>query len=98
MMSMYKNTWCSHCGREFGSGDHGYSHCQDHLGYKRDELRVELAEMADHNGEIAYTSNTRSLLDNAKAAGLVKAISGKFRMVEPGHLNSIYRLIPEESK
>ena len=92
MMPRYESTSCSQCGHEFGPGDHGYSHCQDHPGYKRDEMRAELVEMADDKGEIAYTSNTRNLLDNGEAAGLVKAVSGKFRMVEPGHLNNIYRL------
>ena len=91
-MTMYEKTSCSQCGREFGPGEHGWSHCQDHPGYKRDELRAELVEMADDKGEIAYTSNTRDLLDNGEAAGLVKAVSGKFRLFEAGHLNSIYRL------
>lgn len=26
----FPNTYCSQCGREFGPGDHGYSHCSDH--------------------------------------------------------------------
>jgi hypothetical protein len=28
--SRFPNTYCSQCGGEFGPGDHGYSHCQDH--------------------------------------------------------------------
>jgi hypothetical protein len=62
-----------------------------------DEVRFELYAMADAKGEIAFTSNTRVLLVEAEAAGLVKAVSGKFRMVEPGCLNSIYRLVPKAS-
>lgn len=27
----FENVSCSQCGREFGPGDHGYSHCADHL-------------------------------------------------------------------
>ena len=26
----FENTYCSQCGREFGPGDHGYSHCENH--------------------------------------------------------------------
>ena len=26
----FQNTFCSQCGEEFGPGDSGYSHCQDH--------------------------------------------------------------------
>jgi len=59
----------------------------------RDRVVEQLREMADANGEIAYTGNTRSLLDFAEEQGCVKAVSGKFREVEPGHLNSIYRIL-----
>ncbi len=34
--SRYENTFCSNCGREFGPGDHGFSHCENHPGWKRD--------------------------------------------------------------
>lgn len=26
----FDNVFCSQCGQDFGPGDHGYSHCQDH--------------------------------------------------------------------
>lgn len=26
----FAKTYCSQCGGEFGPGDHGFSHCQDH--------------------------------------------------------------------
>ena len=26
----FNNTYCSQCGDEFGPGEHGYSHCDDH--------------------------------------------------------------------
>lgn len=26
----FQKTYCSQCGGEFGPGDHGYSHCEDH--------------------------------------------------------------------
>lgn len=30
MTPRFDKTYCSHCGGEFGHGDHGYSHCEDH--------------------------------------------------------------------
>lgn len=30
-MPKFENTYCSQCGAEFGPGDHGYSHCSDHI-------------------------------------------------------------------
>jgi hypothetical protein len=32
----YDNVSCSQCGRSFGPGDHGFSHCEDHPGYVQD--------------------------------------------------------------
>lgn len=26
----FPQTWCSQCGQEFGPGDEGFSHCEDH--------------------------------------------------------------------
>lgn len=26
----FTNVYCSNCGREFGPGDHGFSHCESH--------------------------------------------------------------------
>lgn len=26
----FQTTYCSQCGQEFGAGDHGYSHCDNH--------------------------------------------------------------------
>lgn len=30
VLPKFDKTYCSQCGREFGPGDHGYSHCIDH--------------------------------------------------------------------
>lgn len=30
MNARFKNVSCSNCGHDFGPGDHGYSHCEDH--------------------------------------------------------------------
>lgn len=29
-MPKFDNVFCSSCGEEFGPGDHGFSHCEDH--------------------------------------------------------------------
>ena len=43
-MAKFQNVSCSHCGQEFGPGDHGYSHCDDHPGWKHErKLRRERA-------------------------------------------------------
>lgn len=34
----FPETFCSQCGAEFGPGDHGYSHCENH----RDKERVRI--------------------------------------------------------
>jgi hypothetical protein len=30
----FAHTYCSQCGGEFGPGDHGFSHCENHQQYK----------------------------------------------------------------
>ena len=37
-MPRFEQTSCSQCGRDFGPGDHGFSHCDQHPGWKRDRL------------------------------------------------------------
>ena len=32
---LFKNTYCSQCGQEFGAGNHGFSHCKDHQKRRR---------------------------------------------------------------
>jgi hypothetical protein len=31
-MARFPETYCSQCGGQFGPGDHGYSHCENHAG------------------------------------------------------------------
>jgi len=40
MSSRYDDTFCSQCGKSFGPGGNGYSHCEDHT---RLNLRVRRA-------------------------------------------------------
>lgn len=66
---------------------------EDHRRQNLFALEQRLHEMADDKGEIAMTSNTRSMIEEAEGLGIIRAVSGKFRMVEEGHLNSIYRIL-----
>ena len=34
----FENVGCSQCGRDFGPGEHGFSHCVNHPGWKRDRM------------------------------------------------------------
>lgn len=36
-MARFENVSCSNCGASFGPGDHGFSHCDQHPGYRRDQ-------------------------------------------------------------
>lgn len=31
----FQNTFCSQCGAEFGPGNHGFSHCENHQHLRR---------------------------------------------------------------
>lgn len=44
----YANVSCSQCGRSFGPGDHGFSHCDQHPGFAQDinEWRNQLTKVA----------------------------------------------------
>lgn len=45
-MARFDKTYCSQCGGEFGPGDEGFSHCEDHAGQINrddDESPAELA-------------------------------------------------------
>lgn len=37
----FPNVSCSHCGQEFGPGDAGFSHCEDHIGAKQSTRNTE---------------------------------------------------------
>lgn len=32
----FQEVFCSQCGQSQGQGEHGFSHCDDHPGWKRD--------------------------------------------------------------
>lgn len=38
MTARSENVSCSQCGRDFGRGEHGFSHCDQHTGWKRDRM------------------------------------------------------------
>lgn len=44
-MAKFENVSCSQCGKDFGPGDHGFSHCDSHMSHAT-RLRY-LAEISD---------------------------------------------------
>lgn len=56
-------------------------------------LEHRLHEMANDQREITITDNTRADLEAGVECGLVKPVSGKFRMLHDGILSSVYRLV-----
>ena len=57
MQTLYDEVSCSQCGRSFGPGHHGFSHCEDHPGHVQDmaEYKRRLLSIAD---TIMVTANT----------------------------------------
>jgi hypothetical protein len=41
----FSQTSCSQCGKEFGPGDHGYSHCRDHAAPEPDDKDKRIAQL-----------------------------------------------------
>lgn len=39
----FQQTSCSSCGQTFGPGDHGFSHCDRHPGWKQDRKNARIA-------------------------------------------------------
>ena len=52
----------------------------------------ELAGIQE-GGKVVMTAETRPLIEAALAHGLVEIIPGEVRSIEPGRLNSVYRLV-----
>lgn len=70
----YTNVQCSQCGGEFGPGDHGFSHCENHVG-KLDHSRVDAAiaylKMNDPYNQAGADRTTALEVQLRAAAGLV---------------------------
>lgn len=43
----FEKTYCSQCGAEFGPGDYGYSHCEDHKDADLHRLRTALRNLSN---------------------------------------------------
>jgi hypothetical protein len=44
-MARFPVTYCSNCGKAFGPGDHGFSHCKHHNGMRSLTAREESAAL-----------------------------------------------------
>lgn len=58
-MPRFDKTYCSQCGGEFGPGDSGFSHCQDHPPYAK-AYNSDLYATADSVACPACTSTSGS--------------------------------------
>ena len=50
-MPKFDKTFCSNCGREFGPGDHGFSHCHQHQKSPRPDLSTIAKRNAFYNSD-----------------------------------------------
>jgi hypothetical protein len=73
----FANTSCSQCGGEFGPGDHGYSHCENHAGRSTRPMhgtvdadlwdaKQHRARLAAHGGESELRQALRGLLKHTE--------------------------------
>ena len=56
----FEKTTCSQCGRSFGPGDSGYSHCEDHA-----QVKIKFW-YTDGDGVPCQTISDKMTLRNAK--------------------------------
>jgi len=75
---LFENVSCSQCGRDFGPGNHGYSHCSDHTGRqcagckwaqekedRYDQLRCCCDDSPNAWGDVEATDCCESFLPNS---------------------------------
>lgn len=71
----FENVSCSSCGRDFGPGDWGYSHCADHAdsGDWRDRYIGQLQVMVDDMRESldASTREVARLRERYESPGII---------------------------
>lgn len=74
---LFENVSCSQCGRDFGPGEHGFSHCSDHTGRqcancrwsmplegRYDQIRCTNDESPEAWGDVEATGCCESFLPN----------------------------------
>ena len=68
-------TYCSQCGKGFGPGDHGFSHCVDHKGKKVVEEAAEPWMAAEHEGHDRAAEEISQLLYHVQVMMLASKVS-----------------------
>lgn len=91
MSFKFAQTWCSQCGREFGPGNHGFSHCENHaaidaLAAERDALAAKLSKITRHArkaGKARWKGTTKA----ERSAAMRKAVLARWSKTrqEQGH-------------
>ncbi|WP_157359762.1 hypothetical protein [Caldimonas brevitalea] len=69
---MYSNVGCSQCGRYFGPGDHGFSHCENHGGispHRMAEMGDAKHTLGDLEEAVADFLEAQDALDNRELQG-----------------------------
>ncbi len=77
----FEKTYCSQCGKEFGPGDHGYSHCSDH----KSDAKNEAACGASHSDAVLGVERTiwqeKHEIENARREKMREAMEEYDRTV-----------------
>lgn len=85
-MTRFAKTHCSQCGKEFGPGDHGFSHCFDHRSSKKFQHVITVKiPCGPPGGEDDYDEEV--LLDCAVDGVTVRADPIRFRRPKLGTQN-----------
>jgi len=69
----FDNVSCSQCGRSFGPGDHGFSHCQDHPGHVQDMVEYKKRMLKIAETIINIEADTHPRLDEPDAVAFLLA-------------------------
>lgn len=80
MSFKFAQTWCSQCGREFGPGNHGFSHCENHAAI--DALAAKLAKMtrkARKAGKARWKGTTKA----QRSEAMRKAVLARWAKRKP---------------
>ena len=80
----FENVSCSQCGKEFGPGDSGYSHCSDHKGKTPVDESTELDEKSTSEKQARFMAAAAHNPDFAKKAGIEQGVAKEFNQADTG--------------
>jgi len=80
----FQNVSCSQCGRGFGPGDSGYSHCSDHKGKTPVDEATELHEKSTSEKQARFMAAAAHDPKFAKKAGIDSGVAKEFNKADTG--------------